>query len=135
MTDPRPTWGARWFIQLVLTYIMAAMAVQLWLPGDTFGAGQSGGAVAGNWRLVSIYMTEKTAASLMWAVACVGALGMATASRWVKLASVIVLCLAHALLMGAFLWSNPSGVGMILLSGYAAFGLYLTYRRFAEGVR
>ena len=130
MIDPRPAYDARFIMHLTLTLIMTTMALQLFLPTETFQRNEHG-QVIGNWIFIAAHMTEHQCAAWFTGVSVVGLLGMVSHRPTVRILSTALLGLAHGLVAATFIWSNLGGIGSLLLAGYAAQGAYLTYRRIA----
>ena len=125
--DPRPYYDARFAIHLALTIEMAWLAVILALPGDTFGQGRG-------WSQFAELGTENHWAMAFWLTASLGASGLTTSSRVLRLCSVLALSSGYGIIAGLMLWGSPTGSGSGTYAMFAALGYYLAWRRTLEGV-
>lgn len=104
---------------------MAWLAIVLALPGDTFGQGRG-------WSEFAKLASEGTWAMVFWLVASLGAMGLSTPLRALRLCSVLVLPSAYAVIAGLMLWAAPAGSGSGTYGVMAGLGYYLAWRRVAE---
>jgi hypothetical protein len=120
--DPRPVFDARMAIHLALTLVLAWLGFVLVLPGNTFDTTPA-------WRIFARSATEGEWAMMFFAGAIVGALGIDTRHRWLKLVSILLLATAHGTLAILFLVSNPTGGASGTFAVVAMLGYYLAWRR------
>ena len=113
-------------IHVTLTGAVAILALILIAPGDTLGGSK-------NWALFAALGTDATWAVIFWMVACIGMVGVCTASPWVRLVSVLVLATAHGSIAGLKFMADPAGSGTAPYGGLACLGYYLAWRRTNEG--
>ena len=104
---------------------MAWLALVLSAPGDTFGASLS-------YRMMAAMGGEHAWAMAFWAAASLGLVGLATPSRPLRLACVLVLATVHGAVALCFALSNPSGTGTGTYAVLAGLGYYLAWRRSDE---
>ena len=71
---------------------------------------------------------------VIWMVASVGAAGLLTASRPMRLVSVLVLATAHGVVALSFVLGNPATTGTGTYAVLAGLGYYLGWRRTDDGV-
>ena len=118
---------ARLAIHVALTLVLAWLAIELAIPGDTFGESPGYAVMA---RLGS----EDHWAMVLWAGASVGLVGVGTQRRVVRLGSVLVL----ASMLGVVAWCFASAPVLTTAAGtyavIAGLGYYLAWRRVREGV-
>jgi hypothetical protein len=124
--EPRPAFDARIVIHVSLTAALGWLGAILLLPGDTFATGEA-------WRLFRSYASEEQWALMMFAGAVVGAIGIDTAHRWLKIVSISLLSAAHWTLALLFLVGNPIGGASGILVILAAQGSYLALRQIRWG--
>lgn len=120
--EPRPLFDARMAIHVALTAILAWLALALILPGDTFGN-------SGAWRLFARIAPEDEWAVAFFLGAVVGALGVDTRHRTLKVASILALATAHGTLALLFLFGNPTGGASGTFAIVALLGYYLAFRQ------
>ena len=118
---------ARLALHLALTLIMAWLAMVLAWPGDTFGTSQS-------YAIMRRIAPEEAWAMAFWMVASVGAAGLLTTNRPVRLVSVLVLATAHGVVALSFVLGNPATTGTGTYAVLAGLGYYLGWRRTGDGV-
>lgn len=116
---------ARFAIHAALTLDMAWLAVILAMPGDTF-------AQARGWSEFAKLGPENCWAMAFWLVASLGAVGLSTPSRAVRLFGVLVLSSTYGVIAGLMLWGAPSGSGSGTYAVLAVLGCYLAWRGAAE---
>ena len=110
------------FIHLVLSCVLAAIALVLFLPLDTFDTGE-------NWRQISHLFTEEQFGGFCAVIAVIGFLGASSRRNVLQAVSATCVCLMHLLLALSFLVSNNAGVGGWLCLAFAAEAIYVARRR------
>lgn len=118
---------ARAAIHLALTAVMAWLALVLALPDDTFRLSPA-------YALMAAMGREDAWAVAFWAVACIGAAGLSTPSRGLRLASVLTLATMHGVVALCFGVSSPATTGSGTYAVLAGLGYYLAWRRTHEGL-
>ena len=91
------------------------------MPGETFGK---------NPRLYNLFttiMTEDQWAFVLGVAAFLGASGMIF--RSIRLASIHLLCMVHALIAALLFIPNPIGTGTGVYAGLSVAGYYLLWRQ------
>lgn len=117
---------ARNGIHAGLTAILAWVAFRLALGNETFAGTPAFAYMA---RLAP----ESTWAGVLWAVANVGMIGLATRHSALRLVSVLILATAYGVLAGCLLMSGGS-IDSGTYAVIAALGYYLAYRRVRAGL-
>ncbi len=118
---------ARVALHAALTVIMMWLAMLLAWPAGTFATSISYGVMH---RIAS----EEGWAMAFSVVASVGVSGLCTASRLLRLFSVLVLATAHGVVAISFVLSNPAETGTGTYAVLAVLGYYLAWRRADDGV-
>lgn len=122
-----PAWrDARLAIHFALTLIVGGFGAVLSLPTNTFGSPA--------FTMLAQMGNEIHWAMALWLVAMIGLMGMTTASKGVRLFSVLVLATAHGALGICFALAPQFGTGAITYIVIAGLGYYLAWRRSIEGV-
>ena len=111
---------ARVAIHAALTAGMAWLAVILALPGDTFATGRG-------WDRFAEMGNEDTWAMVFWAVASVGAAGLAARQPLLRLCCAVTLATAYGCVALLMLWGAPAGSGSGTYSVLAGLGYYLVW--------
>lgn len=118
----RPLFDARMMIHVQLVVIVLWLGFVLMLPADTFNTSPS-------WRYFARMGSEEAWAVTMFVAAGIGAAGIDTTRRWVKLVSVLFLATVHGSMAMLFLRGNPSGGASGVFATVALSGYYLAWRQ------
>lgn len=124
--DWRPWFDARMMIHFQLTSILGGLGFILLLPGDTFASTAA-------WRFFASVAPENVWAGVFLIFACVGAMGLTTANRFIRIASIFLIATIHAIMAAFFLAGNPGGGASWTYANIAFAGFYLAWRQ-AVGV-
>jgi hypothetical protein len=124
--DNDPLYDARNGIHAGLTAILAWLAFRLWLPDDLF-------ATSSNFAYMARVASEDTWAVCLWAAANIGAIGLVSGNRVLKLISVLIVATTHGIFAGCLLMGG-TGTGTGTYAIIAAMGYYLAYRRARAGI-
>ena len=119
--------NARGAIHLALCAVLAWLALLLSAPGDTFPTSVS-------YRVMAAVASEPRWALAFWAGASVGAFGLATPCRVLRLACVLVLASLHGAVALCFALSNPMTTASGTYAVLAGLGCYLAWRQADEGL-
>lgn len=124
--EARPLFDARMMIHVQLIVILAWLGFVLILPGATFSTTPA-------WRYFAQMGSEEAWAVTFFISAGIGAVGIDTPRRWVKLASVLFLATVHGALALLFLRGNPYGGASGVFATAALSGYYLAWRQTLGG--
>lgn len=125
-TNRDPLYDARNGIHVGLTAILAWFAFRLGLLDPVFNSSRTFVYMA---RLAS----ESTWSILFWATANIGAMGLITNNKLLRLSSVLIVATAHGVLAGCMIMAGASiwsGTFVVI----AGMGYYLGYRRARVGI-
>lgn len=120
--EPRPLFDARMMLHIQLTAILAWLGFRLLLPGDTFASTPA-------WRYFDEVASENGWGVILVICGAIGALGIDTPRRWLKMFTILLLATMHGLLAILFWRGNPAGGAPGIFVIIACSGYYLAWRQ------